>query len=112
MSQSPSHQPSPGPRREEGMSAGGFVARVLGGWVVDALVNGAVLLSLVTGIAGFLTGEPGLLALGVVVGLLGMASPWYAVFRKWGDRRVLPIVAVVIVVDLASLTLMWTTTRG
>jgi hypothetical protein len=66
--------------------------------------------SLITVIAGFVTTEPVWAAVGVVVGVPGIALPWLSVGRKWSIPTVWVSVSAVIVVDLATLTLMWTTT--
>ena len=89
------------------MRAGGFLARFVQGFVLDALTNGAVLLSLVVVIAGAFTQQPGWIALGVVVGLAGMVLPWSGLARTWPDPVMWAVALPVIAVDIAVLTLMW-----
>ena len=95
------------PRPDDDMGAGGFLARFVQGFVLDAATNGAVFLSLVVLIAGVITKQPAWIAVGVVVGLVGMALPWTGLARKWSDPVMWAVALPVIVVDLAVLTLMW-----
>jgi hypothetical protein len=92
---------------DDDMSAGGFLARVMQGLVLDALTNGAAFLSLIVLIAGVITKQPAWIALGVVVGLVGMVLPWTGMARKWSDPVMWAVAVPVIVIDLAVLTLMW-----
>ncbi|MEZ5097891.1 MAG: hypothetical protein R2731_18530 [Nocardioides sp.] len=85
----------------------GLVARAAGGLLVDALLNGAVFLSLITVIAGILTKRPGWIALAAVVGVAGMALPWYAIAKKWRDSRAWLVALGVLVVQLGTLGLLW-----
>ena len=96
------------PAREEAdLTPTGLAGRVIGGLVLDSFVNGAVFLSLVTVIAGFVTKQPGWLALGLVVGGIGIVLPWVGVYRKWPEVRSLLIAAAVVVADLSALSAMW-----
>ncbi|MFN8194623.1 MAG: hypothetical protein U0R80_10120 [Nocardioidaceae bacterium] len=88
-------------------SAAGLVGRAAGAFVLDLLLNGAVFFSLITVIAGVLTREPAWVALGVVVGLAGMALPWYAMARKWRDSRAWLVAAGVLVVEIATMAVIW-----
>ena len=89
---------------------GKAAAGLFEGFVRDAAVNGAVLLSLIVVVAGFLTGDPALIAVGVVVGGAGIVLPWTAVGRKWSIPRTWWTVLGVLVADVASLWVMWTGT--
>ena len=97
----------------EGLPEGG-TAKALGGlfegFVRDAFVNGAVLLSLIVVVAGFLTKTAHWGVAGVVMGGAGIVLPWTAVGRKWVIPRVWITVIAVIGADVAALALMWTTT--
>jgi multisubunit Na+/H+ antiporter MnhC subunit len=95
------------PQGSDDMSAGGFLARIVSGFVLDAATNGAVFVSLIVLIAGFVTKQPAWIALGVVVGLAGMALPWTGLARKWSDPVMWAVALPVIVIDLAVLALMW-----
>jgi hypothetical protein len=93
--------------RSDDMSAGGFIARFVQGFVLDAATNGAVFLSLIVLIAGVITKQPAWIALGVVVGLAGMVLPWTGLARKWSDPLMRTVALPVIVIDIAVLALMW-----
>jgi hypothetical protein len=95
------------PQGGDDMGAGGFLARFVQGFVLDALTNGAVFLSLIVVIAGVITKQPGWIALGVVVGLAGMVLPWTGLARKWPDPVMWAVAVPVILVDIAVLALMW-----
>lgn len=88
-------------------TAAGLAARAAGALVLDGLLNGAVLLSLITLIAGVLTHRPGWIALGVLVGLAGMVVTWWAIARRWRDRRALLLAVAVLVVQITTLALLW-----
>ena len=85
----------------------GLVGRAAGAFVLDALLNGAVFFSLITVIAGVLTKQPGWVALGVVVGLAGMVLPWYAMAKKWRDSRAWLVAIGVLVVEIATMSVLW-----
>ena len=85
----------------------GLVGRAAGAFVLDALLNGAVFFSLITVIAGVLTRQVGWVALGVVIGLAGMALPWYAMAKKWRDSRAWLVAVGVLVVQIATMSLLW-----
>jgi|GEM_PF-4053768 len=88
-------------------TVGGFAARAAGALVVDALLNGAVLLSVITLVAGVLTRSVPWVTLGVTVGLAGAVIPWWAMAAKWRDRRAVGVASGVIVVEIATMTLLW-----
>jgi hypothetical protein len=97
----------------EGLPEGGTgraAAGLFEGFLRDALVNGAVLLSLIVVVAGFVTKVGAWTAVGLVVGGAGIVLPWLAVGRRWPILTTWTIVFGVFVVDLALLTLMWFTT--
>ncbi len=85
----------------------GFAARAAGGLVLDSLLNGAVLLSLITLIAGVLTRSAGWVELGLVVGLAGITLPWWAMARRWGDRRVVVVALGVLVAEVTTMAVLW-----
>jgi len=88
-------------------TVGGFAVRAAGALVLDALLNGAVLLSVITLIAGVLTRSVPWATLGVTVGLAGSVLPWWAMAATWRDRRASVVAAGVIVVQIATLTVLW-----
>jgi hypothetical protein len=94
----------------EGLPSGGTVRAAGGlfeGFLRDALVNGAVFLSLIVVVAGFLTKVPSWTIVGLAVGVPGIVLPWLAVGKRWPIPRVWMTLLGVYVVDLAALTLMW-----
>jgi hypothetical protein len=100
------HDPEALPDGGTGKAAAGLFE----GFVRDACVNGSVFLSLITVIAGFVTGDALWMVVGVLVGVPGIVLPWLSVGRKWAVPKMWATVLAVIVADLAALTLMWTTT--
>lgn len=84
-----------------------FAARAAGGLVLDALLNGAVFLSLITVIAGVLTRQAAWIALAIGVGITGMVLPWIAIAQKWRDHRAVLVALGVIVVQVAVLAVIW-----
>lgn len=97
----------------EGLPEGGTAKAaggVLEGFARDALVNGAVLLSLITVVAGFLTKDTVSTVLGLAVGVPGILLPWLSVGRKWSIPTVWATVLAVLAADIAALVVMWTTT--
>jgi hypothetical protein len=94
----------------EGLPEGGTgkaAAGLLEGFARDWAVNGAVLLSLITAVAGFFTGDAALIALGLVIGITGMGLPWLALGRRWPITRTWVTVFSVIVADAIALSVMW-----
>lgn len=75
--------------------------------VVEGLVNLASFTSLVVVVAGFLTGETPLIALGLVVGVNGVVWPWVAAGRRWAPRDAVVLTLGILVADLAALVVMW-----
>jgi hypothetical protein len=97
----------------EGLPEGGTgraAAGLFEGFIRDSLVNGAVLLSLIVVVAGFLTKVGAWSVVGLVVGGAGIVLPWLAVGKRWPILTTWMTVLTVVVVDLALLTLMWFTT--
>ena len=97
----------------EGLPEGGTAKAAGGlfeGFVRDGFVNGAVLLSLITVVAGFLTKDAASLVIGLVVGVPGLVLPWLSVGRRWSIPTVWVTVLAVIAADVAALVAMWTTT--
>ena len=92
---------------EDGMTAAGFLARSVQGFVLDAATNGAVFVSLVVLVAGLVTAQPAWIALGIVVGIAGVVLPWTGLARTWSDPVMWAVALPVLLVDLAVLALMW-----
>lgn len=99
----------PGPHESSPATVGGAVVDGVALLLRDALLNGAVLLSLVVGIGGVLTGRSPWLWLGPVIGVLGVAAavPAMRERRNLQGRRVWAVVLVVLLVDVGVMALMW-----
>lgn len=82
-------------------------SRLVGGLFVDELANGAVFFSLVLIVGAISTMDPPRIALGVAVGLIGMALPWCGMRKSWSDSTMLLVALVVLVLDAGTAWLLW-----
>ncbi len=80
------------------------------GWLVEGLLNLAAFLSLVVGVAGFLTKVPVWTGIGVTVGTVGVVCGFVLLGRRVAPHTALSAALAILAIDLTVLVLMWTTT--
>lgn len=80
------------------------------GSVVTGLLNLAAYCSLIVVVAGFLTKEPLWMAVGTVVGAVGMVCGFVLLGRSVTAHVAVSIGLAVLAADLAAVGLMWTLT--
>ena len=100
----PTHEePTPSTAVEVGRG----VAWLVGSWLQDTVVGGAVLFSLIAVLAGFAGKGPGWLVAGLVIGLPGVVLPFVAAHRwrpplRWLVPASVLVVSVGFVVAVAA----------
>ena len=83
------------------------VSRLVGGLFVDELAKGAVFFSLILFVGALATLDSPGSALGVVIGVLGVALPWLGMQKNWSDSTMLLVALTVLVLDAGTAWMLW-----
>jgi hypothetical protein len=97
----------PEPQRATAAAVGKGVAWLVGSWLLDTVVGGAVLFSLIAVLAGSAGDGVGWLVAGLVIGVPGVGLPFVAAHRwprpwRWLVPTFVLVVSVGFVVAVAS----------
>ena len=91
----------------EDASTGVALAGLAEGFVRDWVTNATILLSLVTAVAGVVTGELPWVVLGPVVGVVGVVVGWRSIKKRWSVPVTWAALLAVLVVEVVLLVVMF-----
>jgi hypothetical protein len=91
----------------EDASTGAALAGLAEGFARDWVTNGTILLSIITAVAGVVTGNLPWVVLGPAIGILGVLVGWTSIKKRWSIPVTWAALLAVLAVEVVLLVVMF-----